>query len=406
MSRSFAEIRKDFPALTRPVNGKPLVYLDSAASALKPKALVDAMAHFYAYEASNVHRGIHSLSAQATARFEEARIKVQKFIGAGEDREIVLTGGTTDSINLLAGTWGRKFLEKGDVIVLSEMEHHSNTVPWQMLAEEKGLRLKFIPVTAEGMLDLNAYGRLLGEGAKLVAVSHCSNTLGTINPVKEMAVLAHRAGALIAVDGAQSVTCMPIDVRELDCDFFSFSGHKLFGPYGIGVLYGKAELLEQMPPYRGGGSMISEVTLDGSTYNDIPFRFEAGTPNISGVIGLGAAIDYVRSIGMDRIYRHEQELSRLAVKKLSEVDGVKIYGPPENRTAIFSFTVDGLHANDIGEILDQEGIAVRTGHHCTQPLMKRYRIQSTVRASFSIYNNEEDIEALCRGLRKAKDLLQ
>lgn len=398
-------IRNDFPALTQKFNDKPLVYLDSAASALKPQSVVDRLAKFYAFEASNVHRGIHTLSAQATDEYELGRKKVQKFLRAKEDREIVFTKGTTESVNLVAQTWGKKFLKPGDEILLSEMEHHSNLVPWHLLVEEKEITIRYIPVTESGELDLTEMDRLLTEKTKLVAVSHCSNTLGTINPVKKIAKKAHEVGALVLVDGAQSVTGMPIDVQDIDCDFFVFSGHKLFGPYGIGCLYGKAEILEQMPPYQGGGSMIEEVSLEGSTYNNVPFRFEAGTPHISGVIGLGAAIDYVSSIGMEKVFEHKVKLQKQVHNQLVEIPGLRILGASDSKLPIFSFVIDGIHANDIGEILNQEAIAVRTGHHCTQPLMKKMNVTATVRASFSIYNNTSDLERLCSGLIKSKEFL-
>ena len=399
------QLKAHFPALNQKVSDQRLVYLDSAASALKPKAVIDALTQFYSYEASNVHRGIHTLSARATKRFEEARCKIQKFINASEDREILFCSGTTGAINLLAQTWGKTYLKEGDEIVLSEMEHHSNLVPWQMLAKELGCRIRFIPVTDEGELDQTEYKKILNKKTKLVTVTHCSNTLGTINPVKEMAKMAHAVGAVFAVDGAQSITCMPIDVQDLDCDFFAFSAHKLFGPYGFGCLYGKATILEGLPPYQGGGSMIANVSLEETTFNEIPFRFEAGTPNISGAIGLGVAIDYVTEIGMDKIAAHEKELTVAAMEQLNQIKGLRIVGPKNNRAAILSFVIDGLHPNDIGEILDQEGVAVRTGHHCTQPLMKRFGVTATVRASFSIYNDHDDIDRLCRGVNKAKELL-
>lgn len=406
MSYDLETIREDFPALRQKVNGEPLVYLDSAASALKPRAVVDALAHFYSYEASNVHRGVHYLSAAATDSFEQGRRTVQSFLNASSEEEIVFTKGTTESINLVAQSWGRAHLNSGDEVLLSEMEHHSNLVPWHMLAEEKNLKIRYIPVTDQGELDLSSLDELLNKKTKLVSVTHCSNTLGTINPVEELIEKAHSVGAKVLVDAAQSVTMIPVDVQKLNCDFLAMSGHKLFGPYGIGVLFGKREILESMPPYQGGGSMISEVTLEKTTFNDPPFRFEAGTPHIAGVIGLAAALDYIEGIGMGNIMEYEKTLTAEALRQLKAVEGLRLIGDAEVRGPVFSFVIEGTHANDIGEILDQKGVAVRTGHHCTQPLMKRFSVPATVRASFSIYSSKEEISSLVGAIEKSKEMLR
>lgn len=397
--------RADFPALTQKVRGKTYVYLDSAASALKPWPVIEKMGHFYSYETSNVHRGAHFLSDQATQAFEAARETVRSFIHAGSTDEIIFTAGTTASINLVASSWCSVNLKAGDEILISEMEHHSNIVPWQIAAEKAQAKIKVIAVTDAGELDWDSFGQQLSQKTKMVALTHCSNTLGTYVDVKRAAQLAHSKGAVLAVDGAQAISTMPVDVQNLDCDFYSFSGHKLFGPYGIGVLYGKKNLLNQMPPYQGGGSMISEVSFNGTTYNDLPFKFEAGTPNISGVIGLGVAIEYVRKIGFDKIHEIESELLGYATAQVTKIPGLKIIGNASRKAPILSMVIDRLHHSDISQILDQEAIAVRAGHHCTMPLCDRFKIKGTVRASFSIFNNKADIDALVKALIKAKEML-
>lgn len=402
---SATKIRAEFPALTQKIRGKSLIYLDSAASALKPWPVIERISHFYTYETSNVHRGAHYVADLATGFFEEARKKVQKFLGAANLEEIVFTRGTTESINLVAQTYGRKFLKEGDEILLTELEHHANIVPWQILASEKGLKVQFAKILDNGELDLNDFKSKLSSKTKLVAVSHCSNTLGTILDVKALAKLAHAVGAKILIDGAQAVANRKVDVVDLDVDFYAFSGHKLFGPYGIGVLYGKKDILEEMPPYQGGGSMISEVKVTGTTFNDIPHRFEAGTPHIEGVIALGTAIDYVEKIGYDKIHGIETELLEYATSQIKNIPGLRLIGEAKDKAAILSFVIDGLHHSDIGQILDQEGVAVRAGHHCTQPLMARLGITGTVRASFSIFNTKADVDALIKGILKAKEML-
>ena len=399
------KVRADFPAIGQKINNGSLIYLDSAASSLKPKAVIERLSDFYSLESSNVHRGVHSLSATATTHFEQARQVVQKFLNAKSESEVIWTRGTTESLNLVAQTWGRKHLKAGERILVSEMEHHSNIVPWQMIAEQTGAEVLALPVTDTGDIDLEVYTKLLSENVKLVAVTHCSNTLGTINPVKEMARLAHEHGAVISIDGAQSAPCLPVDVQDLDCDFYAFSAHKTFGPFGMGVLYGKREILEELPPYQGGGSMISEVTLAKTTYNDIPFRFEAGTPHVAGALGLATALEYIDGLGREKIERHEREVLSYAIETLREVEGFTPLAQPKDQVAILSFTVKGTHANDVGEILDQMGIAVRVGHHCTQPLMKRFGVTATTRASFSIYNGRDDVDRLKEGLLKARKLL-
>lgn len=405
MLQEASKIRADFPALTQKVRGKNLVYLDSAASALKPWPVIERISHFYTYETSNVHRGAHYIADLATGFFEESRKKVQKFLGAEHSEEIVFTRGATESINLVAHSYGRTFLKSGDEILLTELEHHANIVPWQILAKEKGLKIQVAKILENGELDLQDFKAKLSNKTKLVAVAHCSNTLGTVLDVKALAALSHAVGAVVLVDGAQAVANRPVNVRDLDVDFYAFSGHKLFGPYGIGVLYGKKDILEKMPPYQGGGSMISEVKFPDTTFNDIPHRFEAGTPHIEGVIALGTAIDYVEKLGYDKIHGIEEELLQYATEQLKTVPGLKIIGEAKDKAAIVSFVIEGLHHSDIGQILDQEGIAVRAGHHCTQPLMARYGITGTVRASFSIFNTKADVDALVKGILKAKEML-
>lgn len=401
-----AKIREDFPILQQAHHeGVDLVFLDNAASSQKPNQVIDAMTDYYKSYHANVHRGIHKLSEAATEAYEGARKKVRKFINASSHREVIFTRGTTDSINLVAHTWGRKNLGEGDVVISTVMEHHSNIVPWQILAEEKGFTMKYIPVLEDGTLDMDAYQQLLAENpVKLVNVMHVSNVLGTVNPVKKMAELAHRHGALILVDGAQSVPHMPVDVQDLDSDFFVFSSHKMAGPTGIGILYGKRDILEDMPPYQGGGDMISRVTLDGSTWNELPYKFEAGTPSIAEAIGLGVAVDYLTSIGMDKIHLYEHMLTEYAMERLSEVSGLTVYGPEaDQKGAVASFTIEGVHAHDAAQILDSYGIAVRAGHHCAMPLHDFLCVKATARASFYFYNTFEEIDALADALEKVKE---
>lgn len=402
-------VRADFPILQqehRP--GVPLVFLDSAASSQKPAQVIDALNDYYRRYHANVHRGIHKLSEAATAAYEQSREKIQQFINAGSQEEIIFTRGTTESINLVAQTWGRANLKPGDVVLSTEMEHHSNIVPWQILAAEKGFTLKFIPVLPNGTLDMEAYIRLLNdESVKLVTVMHGSNVLGTINPVQEMARLAHDAGALILVDGAQSVPHLPVDVQNLDVDFLAFSGHKMLGPTGVGVLYGKKKLLEAMPPWMGGGDMISRVTLTGSSWNDLPYKFEAGTPAIAEVIGLGYAVDYLSTLGMDAIYEHSRQLTAYALERLAEVPGLTLYGSSEEqRGAVATFTLDGIHPHDTAQILDSYGVAVRAGHHCAQPLHQKFGLNATTRASFYLYTTFSEIDALIQGIYEVKRIFK
>ena len=400
----FARIREDFPILKCEVNGKPLVYLDSAATSQKPQAVIDSLVRYYTTENSNVHRGVHKLSELATQDYEATRSKVRALINAADEREVIFVRGTTEAINLVAHSFGRKNIGAGDEIVISAMEHHSNIVPWQILCEEVGAKLRVIPISDEGELLLDDYERLLGPSTKLVSVVQLSNSLGTINPIEEMVEMAHSHGVPVLVDGAQSTPHMNIDVQKLGCDFFAFSGHKLFGPTGIGVLYGRADLLESMPPFQGGGDMIRSVTFEKTLYNDLPYKFEAGTPNIAGAIGLSAAIDYVNDIGLDRISAYEQELLEYGTECLSALDGLKLIGTAGKKASILSFVFKDVHPHDIGTILDSEGIAIRTGHHCTQPVMERFGIAATARASLAFYNTRADIDALVKGLNKVVEV--
>ncbi len=397
-------IRRDFPILSRTVHGKPLVFLDSAASAQKPQIVIDAVANCYSEEYANIHRGVYFLSQLATEKFEGARGKVQRFLNAADAREIVFTRNATEAINLVASSYGRRFLKKGDEIILSEIEHHSNIVPWQLLRDETGIVIKVAPVDDRGALLLDRFRALLSERTKLVAVTHMSNALGTVLPVKEITRLAHDAGALALVDGCQAVPHMPVDVREIDADFYVFSGHKLYGPSGIGVLYAKAPLLEAMPPYQGGGEMIVSVSFEKSTYAPIPHKFEAGTPHIAGAIGLGAAIDYVTATGLNRISNHEHALTTYATERLMAIPGVSLVGTAPGKGSILSFTVEGVHPHDVGTILDHHGIAVRAGHHCAQPVMDRFKVPATVRASLGMYNTEAEVDALTAAIRHVREI--
>jgi cysteine desulfurase/selenocysteine lyase len=400
-------IRADFPVLQQEVRpGVPLVYLDSTASSQKPVQVIEAMNHYYRTTHANVHRGIYQLSEAATEAYEAARKKVKAFVNAASWREIVFTRNATESINLVAQTWGRVNLGVGDVVLISEMEHHSNIVPWQLVAAEKGFSLRAIPVLDNGLLDLDAYARFLREGAvKLVAITHMSNVLGTINPIVDMARQAHEAGALILLDGAQSVPHMPVDVQALDVDFLAFSGHKMLGPTGIGVLYGRRTLLEAMPPFMGGGDMIRKVRLSGSEWNDLPYKFEAGTPSIAEAVGLGAAVDYLSGVGMDKIQAYDHQLIAYALDRLVEVPGVRVYGPDaDHKGAVAAFTVNGLHPHDVAQLLDAEGVAVRAGHHCAMPLHERFNLPATARASFYLYNTLAEVDALIEALYKVKQV--
>lgn len=401
----FEKIRQDFPILERTVNGYPLVYLDNAASSQKPGIVIDTLSDYYTRYNANVHRGVHTLSQEGTEAYEQARHKVQQFIGARSSSEIIFTSGTTESINLVADTFARQFLHAGDEVLISWMEHHSNIVPWQLACERSGAVLKVLPVTDSGEWDLSELDHYISVKTRLVAVSHVSNTLGTINPVKILIEKAMTLGIPVLLDGAQAVPHMRVDVQDLDCDFYCFSGHKMCAPTGTGVLYGKAEWLEQLSPYKGGGDMIRTVTFEKTTYNELPFKFEAGTPHISGVIGLGAAIDYLTGIGMDRIAARERELLDLAVEQLSAIEGIRFIGTAADKAAVCSFLLGDVHPYDVGVILDKLGVAVRTGHHCTQPLMDRYGIPGTIRASFAFYNNESDVERLTEAVKRAARML-
>ena len=401
-----ARIREDFPILHRTVHGKPLVYLDNAATTQKPKQVIDRIVRYYTEENANVHRGVHYLSQIATDAYEAVRTTVKRFINARSEKEIIFTRGTTEGINLVAHTWGREHVKAGDEVLISAIEHHSDIVPWQMLCDAVGATLRIIPVNDAGELLLDDYAKLLSAKTKIVAIGHASNALGTINPVKEIVAMAHAAGAIVIVDGAQGVPHLAIDVQDLDCDFYAFSGHKVYGPTGIGVLYGKEALLEAMPPYEGGGDMILSVTFEKTTYNALPYKFEAGTPDIAGVIGLGAALDYVTSIGIERIAAHEHELLEYATRRLQEIDGLRIIGTAARKASVISFVLEGVHPHDIGTILDQEGIAVRTGHHCAQPLMLRFNVPATGRASFAMYNTKEEVDALVAGLGKVIEVFR
>jgi len=404
--RSAEDIRKDFPILSRQVHGKPLVYLDSTSSSQKPLAVIEAMSAYYETTHANVHRGVYELSEEATARMERARVKVARFINARQSRQIIFTRNTTESINLVAYSWGYVNIKAGDLVVLTEMEHHSNLVPWQLLAQRTGARLEFVPVSDDGLLRLDIYAQLLQQQPRLVAFTHMSNVLGTINPAREMIAQAHAAGALVLLDAAQSVPHLPVGVQALDVDFLCFSSHKMLGPTGIGVLYGKRDLLEAMPPFMGGGDMIRTVGLRESTWNDLPWKFEAGTPAIAEAIGLGAAVDYLNAIGMDNARQHEQAITTYAMEQLQQVPGLTIYGPDTSqRGGVISFTLGDIHPHDLASILDQEvGVAIRAGHHCAQPLMERFGLSATARASFYGYTIEADIDTLVMGLRKALEI--
>ena len=399
-----ARTREDFPVLKQCIHGKPLVYLDNAATAQKPFAVIDAIRKFHEVDCANIHRGVHELSQRSTAAYEETRGKVRQFLNARSKNELIFVRGTTEGINLVASSWGRKNVKAGDEIVISAMEHHSNIVPWQMLCEEKGARLRVIPMDDRGDLILEEYEKLLNPRTRMVAVAHVSNALGTINPVRQVIEMAHQHGALALIDGAQAVPHLKVDVQALDADFYAFSGHKLIGPTGIGILYGKTRLLNAMPPYQGGGDMIRTVTFEKTTYNDLPYKFEAGTPNIAGGIGLGAALDYVTRIGLDKIAAYEHELLLYATETLARIPGLRLIGTAREKAAVLSFVIEGIHPHDIGTVLDREGIAVRTGHHCAQPVMDWFHVPATTRASLAFYNTREEIDALAAGLAKVKEI--
>jgi cysteine desulfurase / selenocysteine lyase len=394
------DVRNDFPILSRSVRGKRLVYLDNAATTQKPRQVIDRLVRYYSEENSNVHRGVHYLSEVATMEYENARGVVQRFINASDEKEVVFTRGTTESINLVMQTWGRTNVGEGDEILISAIEHHSNIVPWQMLAQEKGASVRVIPVNDAGELLVDEYESMLNPRVKLVAIGHASNALGTINPIKRIVAAAHANGSLVLVDGAQGAPHLPIDVQDLGCDFYAFSGHKVYGPTGIGVLWGRESLLEAMPPWQGGGDMILSVSYEKTTYNALPYKFEAGTPNIEGVIGLASALEYVKSIGLAAIAEYEHDLQTYATRRLLELPGIRLIGTAREKAAVVSFVLEGVHPHDIGTILDQEGIAIRTGHHCAQPLMLRFNVPATGRASFGLYNTREEADALVAGLHK------
>ena len=398
-------IREDFPILREEIDGKPLIYLDNGATAQKPQIVIDRLVEYYSHENANIHRGVHTLSQRATFEYEKARATVRDFVGAEHAHEIIFTRGGTESINLVASSWGRAFLKDGDEVLITEMEHHANIVPWQLICEQTGAKLKVVPVLDDGELDAIEYSKLLQSGrVKMVAFTHISNTLGTINPVKEMIRQAHEVGAIVLIDGAQAAPHLRPNVRELDADFYVFSGHKVYGPTGIGVLYGKESLLNAMPPYQGGGDMIATVSFEGSTWNELPFKFEAGTPNIAGAIGLATALDYIVGLGMESIARHEHDLLEYATAQVNEIPGLRIIGTAPHKASILSLMHDEVHPHDLGAALNEDGIAVRTGHHCTMPLMTRFGIPGTCRASFALYNTRDEIDVFIRSLRKAIEL--
>jgi cysteine desulfurase/selenocysteine lyase len=399
-------VRKDFPILSQTVHGRPLVYLDNAATSQKPHSVISAEIDFYRSECSNIHRGVHQLSERATKRYEEARGKLRRFINAADEKEIIFVRGATEGINLVAQTYGRMHVGRDDEIVISAMEHHSNIVPWQMLCQEKGANLRVVPINDRGEFLFDAFDKILSPRTRLVAVTQVSNALGTVNPIRRIVDLAHQRGVPVLVDGAQAVQHLAVDVRQLGCDFYVFSGHKMYGPTGTGVLYGRAELLEQMPPYQGGGDMISSVTFEKTTYNRLPYKFEAGTPNIAGGIGLGAAVDYLEWLGLERIAAHERDLLAYATERLSSLPQLRIIGTAAEKASVVSFVIEGIHPHDIGTIIDQEGIAIRTGHHCAQPVMDFFGIPATARASLALYNTREEIDALVEGIRKVTEVFQ
>ncbi|MFN8268417.1 MAG: cysteine desulfurase [Chitinophagales bacterium] len=399
------KIRADFPILNEKIRGKQLVYLDNGASTQKPQTVIDAEKYFYEHQYANIHRGVHFLSQIGTDLYEQSRKKIQQFINAKHDYEVIFTKGTTNSINLVAYTFGRKFIQEGDEIVVSEMEHHSNIVPWQMLCDEKKCILKVIPLQPDGTILVEDAQKIITSKTKLVSITYVSNALGTINPIKELIEIAHQKGAKILIDAAQAIQHIPIDVQTLDVDFLVFSGHKIYGPTGTGILYGKEEILNEMPPFEGGGDMIKSVSFKGTVFNDLPFKFEAGTPHISGCITLGTAIDYVQKIGIENIYRYEHNLLQYATTQLQQIDGLKIFGTAQQKSSVISFLLEGIHPYDVGVILDNQGIAIRTGHHCAQPVMDYFGITGTCRATFAFYNTHDEVDALVQGILKAKKML-
>ncbi|EAT11695.1 cysteine desulfurase [Bermanella marisrubri] len=405
MAFNVEQVKQDFPILDQEIQGKPLVYLDNGATTQKPKAVLDALKHYYEFDNSNVHRGAHALSDRATVAFENARSTVQQFINAEQSKEIIWTRGTTESINIVAQSYGTEFIDKGDQILVSAMEHHANIVPWQMLCERKGAELKVIPVSESGELDMDAYAELLNDKVKFVSLVHVSNALGTVNPVADVIEQAHAVGAKVLIDGAQAVAHFPVDVQALDADFYVFSAHKLFGPTGVGVLYGKEALLNAMPPVQGGGEMIEKVSFNGTTFQGLPFKFEAGTPNIAGAIGLAAAIEYVNGLDREAMQAHEDDILAYAHEKAEQCEGLKLIGTAKNKAGVLSFLIEGTHPADVGMLLDQQGVAVRTGHHCAMPIMDQYQIPGTARASFSIYNTRADVDALFAAIEKVKMFL-
>lgn len=399
-------IRKDFPILQREIKGKPLVYLDNAATSQKPRVVIETLVKYYLDENSNIHRGVHYLSDRATHAYEAARLKAQRFLNAAKREEIIFVRGTTEAVNLVAQSFAKRIIGFGDEVLISTMEHHSNIVPWQMICQERGARLRVIPINDAGELILEEFESLLTPRTRILALTHVSNALGTINPIKEMISKAHRNGTYAFIDGAQAVPHMKVDVQELNCDFYAFSSHKMFGPTGVGILYGKAHLLEGMPPYQGGGDMIKTVTFEKTIYSDPPFKFEAGTPNIAGGIGLGVAIDYLQLLDRDAAFGHEDKLLEYATETLGDVDGLRIIGTARRKAGVISFVLDGIHPHDIGTIFDDDGIAIRTGHHCAQPLMKRFGVPATARASFAFYNTYQEVDKLVTALRKVKEILR
>ena len=399
-----AAVRRDFPILSRQVHGRPLVYLDNAASSQKPRSVIEAERSLYEGYYANVHRGVHSLSMESTDAYEAGRVKAQAFLNAASTREIIFTRGTTEAINLVAATFGRSRVGAGDEVLVSGLEHHSNIVPWQMLCEEKGARLRSVPINDDGEVVLEELERLLTPRTRILGMAHVSNALGTINPVAQIVEMAHARGVPVLLDGAQAAPHVAVDVQALGCDFYALSGHKIYGPSGIGVLYGKASLLEEMPPYQGGGDMILSVSFEKTTYNELPYKFEAGTPNIAGVVGLGAALDWVSGIGIDRIAAHEHDLLEYGTARLLEVPGLRIIGTARDKAAVLSFVVDGVHPHDMGTVLDYEGVAVRTGHHCAQPVMERFGVPATTRASLAVYNTKPEIDVLVAGIEKAREM--
>jgi len=404
MGLDVKRIREDFPILGQRIHGRPLVYLDNAATTQKPRAVIDALRAYYEMDNANVHRGVHQLSERATEAYEEGRRRVRRFLNAAHEREIVFVRGTTEAINLVAMTYGRQAVGAGDEILITGLEHHSNIVPWQMLCEQQGALLRVVPIDDAGEVHLEDYLRMLGERTRLVAVAHVSNALGTVLPVRAMIEAAHRRGIAVLVDGAQAAPHLPVDLQALDCDFYAFSGHKVYGPTGIGALYGKTALLERMPPYQGGGDMIKSVSFEKTTYNDLPYKFEAGTPDIAGAIGLGAALEYLEGLGRERVAAHEQDLLTYATGLVGALPGVRLIGTAREKAAVLSFLVDGVHAHDVGTILDREGVAVRTGHHCAMPVMTRFGVAATSRASLGLYNTREDIDALTTALERVREI--